>query len=58
MIVQLDPELWSAFKRACDVKDQTASQVVRAMVRDFVNSDTQAPLPLAAPKGRKKGGKS
>lgn len=52
MIVLLDAELWAAFNRACEAADQSASQVVRAMVRDFVTQNAQSQLPLSAPTKR------
>lgn len=57
MIVLLDLDLWKAFKRACAANDQTASQVIRAMVRKYVDDKPQAALDLVAPKASKKGGK-
>lgn len=48
-----DPELQAAFLAACQRKDITASQIFRQAMRDFVNANPQADLPLAAPKGRK-----
>lgn len=54
---RLDPELQAAFAAACKAADLSAAQVLRAAVRDFVDANPQSPLPLAAPKGRKKGGK-
>lgn len=54
MIVQLEPDLWEAFKRACAAKDITASQAVRGFVRSFVEKDDpQRVLPLTKGKGRK-----
>lgn len=58
MIVLLDADLWTAFSRACEAEDQSASQVVRALVRKYVNSNAQTQLPLTAPAKRKPVGKS
>lgn len=53
MIVQIETDLWVAFKRACEAKDMTASQAVRGFVRSFVEKDDpQASLPLT--KGKRK----
>lgn len=52
MIVLLDAGLWAAFNLACEAADQSASQVVRAMVRDFVTQNAQPQLPLSAPTKR------
>lgn len=36
MIVELDTELYEAFKVACVVDDRTISSAVRKMMRDYV----------------------
>lgn len=57
MIVLLDLDLFKAFKRACAANDLTVSQVVRAMVRDYISAKPQSALDLSVPKASKKGGK-
>lgn len=56
MTFRVDPELQAAFVMRCKALDVTAAQVLRAAMRDFVESNAQAPLPLGTapkPKGRK-----
>lgn len=42
--LRLPIELQKAFKEACAANDQTASQVVRAMMRDYVKANAQGDL--------------
>lgn len=41
---KVDENLLKAFKHACDNKDTTASQAVRAFMRDYVKKNGQAKL--------------
>lgn len=52
--VRVSAELRDAFKAACDRQDVTASQLFRRWMRDFVESNAQAALPLDA---KSKGGR-
>lgn len=55
MTIRVDAELLKAFSAACKAKDVTGSQILRAAMRQFLESNPQPSLPLgAAPrKGRK-----
>jgi hypothetical protein len=46
MQIRLPADLLKAFREACDANDQTASQVVRAMMREYVSRNAQARLDL------------
>jgi ABC-type transporter MlaC component len=46
MQVRLPADLLKAFQDACTANDQTASQVVRAMMREYVSRNAQAKLDL------------
>ena len=43
---RLPADLLKAFHEACAANDQTASQVLRAMMREYVLRNAQRPLPL------------
>jgi antitoxin component of RelBE/YafQ-DinJ toxin-antitoxin module len=51
--VRIDAELLAAFNAACKAADVTASQVVRAAIREFLKDNAQPALPLTKGKGRK-----
>lgn len=56
MTFRLPSDLQSAFVAACKANDQSAAQVLRAAMRDYLERNAQAALPLggaAKPKGRK-----
>ena len=44
MQIRLPADLLKAFQGACDTNDQTASQVVRAMMREYVRANAQGDL--------------
>jgi len=46
MQIRLPAELRKAFQEACEANDQTASQVVRAMMREYVSRNAQTKLDL------------
>ncbi len=46
MQLRLPAELRKAFQEACEANDQTASQVLRAMMRDYVSRNAQTKLDL------------
>jgi len=46
MQIRLPADLLRAFQEACSSNDQTASQVVRAMMREYVSRNAQRPLDL------------
>lgn len=46
MQIRLPQELLKAFQDACGANDQTASQVMRAMMREYVLRNAQAKLDL------------
>lgn len=50
MQIRLPADLRKAFQEACEANDQTASQVIRAMMREYVSRNAQASLDL----GRKR----
>lgn len=52
--IRVDAELLKAFVSACKDRDITASQVLRAAMRDFLERNPQASLPLTVGKGRAK----
>lgn len=39
-------ELLKAFQEACEANDQTASQVIRAMMREYIAKNAQTRLDL------------
>ncbi|MFB2539749.1 MULTISPECIES: hypothetical protein [unclassified Acinetobacter] len=41
LTVQVDSDLLEQFKRVCDSKDLTASQVIRQFMRDFLAKNKQ-----------------
>lgn len=41
---RVPPELKKAFDAACRANDQTASQVIRALMRDYVKKNAQGSL--------------
>lgn len=41
---RVPPELKRAFDAACRANDQTASQVIRALMRDYVKKNAQGSL--------------
>lgn len=41
---KVEPQLLEAFKRACENQDTTASQAVRAFMREYVKKHGQAKL--------------
>lgn len=45
------PELKAAFEAACARNDQSAAQVIRAMMREYVRKNAQPDLPIE--KGKK-----
>lgn len=51
MTFRVEPELQAAFVAACKAADLSAAQVLRAAMRDFLQQNAQASLPL---KGSKK----
>lgn len=56
MTFRLPADLQAAFVAACKANDQSAAQVLRAAMRDYLERNAQAALPLEAvakPKGRK-----
>lgn len=42
--LRIEPELRAAFIAACKARDVTASQMVRAFMRDFVRDNAQGDL--------------
>lgn len=36
LLVRMPPELKDAFMRACEARDESAAQAIRAMVRQYV----------------------
>lgn len=44
--MRIDAELRAAFTAACDRNDTPAAQVIRHFMRDYVNANAQASLPL------------
>jgi metal-responsive CopG/Arc/MetJ family transcriptional regulator len=46
MQIRLPEDLLKAFQDACSANDQTASQVVRAMMREYVSRNAQTRLDL------------
>jgi len=44
--IRLPEDLRKAFQAACEQNDQTASQVIRAMMREYVSRNAQQPLAL------------
>ena len=55
-VFQLDDETWGRFVRACRDQDLSASQVLRRLVREFLETGGRTPLESAC-RGRKKGEK-
>lgn len=56
MTFRLPADLQAAFVAACKANDQSAAQVLRAAMRDYLERNAQAALPLEAvakAKGRK-----
>jgi len=47
MTFRVDAELQAAFVLACKAADVTAAQVLRAAMRQFLASNSQAVLPLS-----------
>lgn len=39
--IRIEPELRDAFVRACNEKDQSAAQVIRAFIRSYLDKDDQ-----------------
>ena len=50
MSIRVDADLLKAFVSACKARDITASQVLRAAMRDYLERNAQPALPL--PKGK------
>jgi metal-responsive CopG/Arc/MetJ family transcriptional regulator len=46
MQIRLPADLLKAFQEACSANDQTASQAVRAMLREYVSRNAQGALDL------------
>ena len=53
MTFRVDPALQAAFIAACKANDQSAAQVLRAAMRDYLERNAQPALPLTKGKGRK-----
>lgn len=54
MTFRVEPDLQAAFVAACKANDQSAAQVLRAAMRDYLERNAQPALPLPAKgKGRK-----
>jgi len=54
MTFRLPSDLQAAFIAACKANDQSAAQVLRAAMRDYLERNAQAVLPLPGKgKGRK-----
>jgi len=41
---RVEPELKKAFEDACEKNDQTSSQVLRALMREYVSKNAQGEL--------------
>jgi len=54
--IRVEPELQASFMAACKAADVSASQVLRAAMRDFLASNAQANLPLSSSKRSKSQG--
>lgn len=58
MTFRLEPELRQAFVAACEARDRSAAQELRAFMRSYVERHAQGELPLVSdprgprPKGR------
>lgn len=46
MTFRVDADLQAAFVAACKARDVTAAQVLRAAMRDYLDRNAQAALPL------------
>jgi Ribbon-helix-helix protein, copG family. len=53
MSIRVDAELLKSFVSACKDRDITASQVLRAAMRDFLERNPQPSLPLTKGKGKR-----
>lgn len=56
LTIRVPAEMRDRFLQVCKAKDVTASQILRAAMRDYLESNAQGALPLSAapkPKGRK-----
>lgn len=56
LTVLIDPARKAAFEKLCYSQDMTPSQVLRRLVREFMEQHTPAPKPAAArksPAGRR-----
>lgn len=51
---RVETALYQAFSDACKRNDMTASQLLRAYMRDYVKENSQAELPLGKPKRKVK----
>lgn len=56
LTILVDPRKKALFERLCAEEDQTPSQVVRRLIREYIERRTGAPW-QAAPSGRTKKGK-
>ena len=52
MSIRVDAELLKAFVAACKARDITASQVLRAAMRDFLERNPQPALSLSKRKSK------
>lgn len=53
MTFRLPADLQAAFIAACKANDQSAAQVLRAAMRDYLERNAQPALPLTKGKARK-----
>lgn len=56
LTIRVPAEMRDRFLQVCKAKDVTASQILRAAMRDFLETNAQPALPFggaAKPKGRK-----
>jgi hypothetical protein len=52
LTILVDPRKKALFEELCAQEDQTPSQVVRRLIREYIEKRTGRPWEPAAPKGR------
>lgn len=50
---RMDNELWERFAQICERQDMTASQMIRRLIRETIERETDPPKPRD-PKGKKR----
>jgi hypothetical protein len=53
LTVLIDPARKDAFEKLCHAQDMTPSQVIRRLIRDYLNANGVKYAPAAAKKARK-----